>query len=55
MTTNAMFLFVFLFLGTALMLSFASLRFATYQVALARGRRVKAVWRPFWMSARRRA
>jgi hypothetical protein len=51
--SNFLFLLVFIVLGTALALSFASLRFANYRVARRLGRPAQAVWRPFWMQPAR--
>ena len=51
-TANTVFLTIFLILGIALLASIQSYRFATYRIALARGRRVAPVLRPFWMRAR---
>ena len=48
--TNTLFLVVFIILGAMLAISVASYRFTAYRVAVRRGRPVKPVWKPFWLS-----
>lgn len=49
-TANTVFLTIFLVLGLALAVSVQSYRYTTYRYAMARGRRLKPVWKPFWLS-----
>ena len=51
--SNTLFLLLFVVIGSALLLSIASLRFANYQLAVRLGRPTTRVWRPFWMKAAR--